>query len=450
MCYNCSNLISAIDRYIAKADDDLKDALKNEGYADPEMTVEYIEKIEDGVTDALKAETKILNKAIKRSIDLNVFARVWGEMAQEDTLAEDIAGVVTDNLRKFVPVCVGYYLKRTDRELVLHRLSKRAEAWISNWSTDLGKLMKLNSHEEIQRIYDKGLKEGIGIEELGRRILNNGIRDERYKARRCAITEVLTAHRAAQQEAYMQSPAVEEKMWRHTGNYRNKPRPNHEDIDGQIKPVNEPFDLVGADGVDYQPMYPGDTSLPAGERINCHCIIQPVVSDEILGMSLKERKALQQQALDEMDDEWEKSVDNSGISGIMKLGINLFDKSDPIFFDAFSIEEEPNFEDVYLHGSSSSVQIIRDGKPINLNPIEFIDVLKQKGYSGGNIRLASCSTGAGDNSFAQQLSKELRITVKAPDSDVYFIPDDGVLFVGSPYGNTGKWRVFKNGVEIND
>ena len=145
-----------------------------------------------------------------------------------------------------------------------------------------------------------------------------------------------------------------------------------------------------------------------------------------------------------------KGVDKTGGSGIIKLKINLFDKSDSIYFDTFSIEEEVGFQDVYLHGSPSAVQVIRNNKPVHLSVDEFVEVLKKSGYTGGNIRLASYSTGAGDNSFAQQLSQKLKITVKAPDDDVYFLPDEGVLFVGSPYGNTGKWRIFKNGVEIDD
>ncbi len=138
----------------------------------------------------------------------------------------------------------------------------------------------------------------------------------------------------------------------------------------------------------------------------------------------------------------------AGKTDIIKLVINLFDKSDPIYLDTFSIEEEPGFKDIYLHGSPSSVQIIRDGKPVNLTPKEFVEVLKERGYKGGDIRLASCSTGKGENSFAQQLSKELNAKVKAPTDDVYFAPDEGVLFVGSPYANTGYWRIFENGVEI--
>jgi hypothetical protein len=142
------------------------------------------------------------------------------------------------------------------------------------------------------------------------------------------------------------------------------------------------------------------------------------------------------------------SIDNSGKNGIMKLSINMFDKSDPIYKDAFSIEPEPGYEDVMLHGSPSSVQIIKNGKPQNLSANEFAVLLKQNGYKGGNIRLASCETGKGDNSFAQQLSETLGVKVKAPDDDVYFIPDEGIMFVGSEFSNTGNWRVFEKGVEI--
>ena len=41
-----------------------------------------------------------------------------------------------------------------------------------------------------------------------------------------------------------------------------------------------------------------------------------------------------------------KPVDNGGRSCIMKLQVNLFDKTDPLYFDSFSIEEEYGFEDI--------------------------------------------------------------------------------------------------------
>ena len=181
-------------------------------------------------------------------------------------------------------------------------------------------MMQLTSHKEIESILEKGLKNGSGIAEFTRNILDSGIRDEYYKARRVAVTEVLRAHSVAQQEAFMQSPSVSEKRWRHTGSYRNEPRKNHVEMNGKKVPKEEPFELTGRKGGTYQCMYPRDTILPPEESINCHCICQPVVNEEILGLSLEERQRLQQEAIDTMDDDWEKELDakNKAKAGIQE------------------------------------------------------------------------------------------------------------------------------------
>lgn len=319
MCMNCAPLIKAIDAYIAKADGDLADALGKEGYAKPKKTLKYAQDIEDGVAEALVEETDYFIAEAEKAVDLETFAKdIWPKVKLKDELKGKLAAVFKENLEKFMPEFIGYYIKQTDKDLKLPQVSKRTTAWVKSWSEELGEIMKLNSHKEIERILEKGLKDGSSIATFTREILDSGIRDEYYKARRVAVTEVLTAHRAAQQEAFMQSPAVSEKMWRHTGEYRNEPRQNHVDMDGQRVPVGEPFELVGADGGTYNPMYPGDPILPPEERINCHCIEQPVVSEEILGLPLEERQRLQQEAIDDMDDEWEKELDakNKAKAGI--------------------------------------------------------------------------------------------------------------------------------------
>lgn len=319
MCMNCAPLIKAIDAYIAKADGDFADALGKEGYAKPKKTLKYAQDIEDGVAEALVEETDYFIAEAEKAVDLETFAKdIWPKVKLKDELKGKLAAVFKENLEKFMPEFIGYYIKQTDKDLKLSQVSKRTTAWVKSWSEELGEIMKLNSHKEIERILEKGLKDGSSIATFTREILDSGIRDEYYKARRVAVTEVLTAHRAAQQEAFMQSPAVSEKMWRHTGEYRNEPRQNHVDMDGQRVPVGEPFELIGADGGTYNPMYPGDPILPPEERINCHCIEQPVVSEEILGLPLEERQRLQQEAIDDMDDEWEKELDakNKAKAGI--------------------------------------------------------------------------------------------------------------------------------------
>ncbi len=305
MC-GCGALLEAIDRYIEKADGDLADALGKEGYADPKKAVRRMESMEDGIADALTEETEYFEDEAEGSEDLEDFAGRWEKVKAADKTAGRIAGITGAQLREYMPGLVTAYIRQTDRDLKLEQVSRRTTAWVREWSGQLGRLMQLDSHEQIEKILTRGLEAGDGIAEFTRAIQDSGIRDEYYRARRVAVTEVLRAHSVAQQESFMQSPSVVKKAWRHTGEYRNKPRENHVAMDGQTVDKGGTFTLLGADGETYEPMYPRDTVLPPGESVNCHCICQPVVDESILGMTLAERQALQQKAVDEMDDEWEK------------------------------------------------------------------------------------------------------------------------------------------------
>lgn len=319
MCMACQPLIKAIDAYLAKADGDLADALDAEGYAEPQATIGYMQGIEDDVAEALVEETDYFLAEAEKAADLETFAAdIWPRVKLNDRLKAKLATVFTEHLSEFMPEFVAYYIAQTDRSLKLEVVSKRTVAWVESWSEQLGEIMQLNSHKEIETILTKGLKDGTGIASFTREILDSGIRDEYYKARRVALTEVLGAHSVAQQEAFMQSPAVVDKAWKHTGAYRNEPRQNHVDMDGQRVPKDAPFTLTGIKGGTYEPMYPRDVILPPEERINCHCISQPVVSEDILGLSLEERQRLQQEAIDTMDDAWERELDarNKAKAGI--------------------------------------------------------------------------------------------------------------------------------------
>lgn len=133
----------------------------------------------------------------------------------------------------------------------------------------------------------------------------------------------------------------------------------------------------------------------------------------------------------------------------LKLRINMFNKSDPLYYEAFSIDEESQYEDICGHGNPKQFEAWINGKKVVMNAHDFAQYLKESGnFTGQNLRFVSCAVGQGNDSFAQQLSKELEITVKAPDDDAYYNPKDGVITIGSPFTNTGKWRIFKNGDEI--
>lgn len=310
MCMRCGPLLKAIDAYLAKADDDLAGALGGEGYINPDDTVSAISGLEEKVAAALTEETEYILSEAEKAADLETFAKkTWPKVKSGDSLKANLQGVFRDEFTEFVPQFAGAYLDSFEAGLKIRVMSKRTTAWVDIWSGRLAEIMQLNSHRQIQAILDKGLEEKFSIAEFSRAIKSSGIRDEYYKARRVAVTEVLSAHRAAQQEAFLQSPATSEKMWRHTGTFITQPRQNHEDMDGQRVPKDEPYELQGANGETYYPQFPGDPILPPEERIECHCISQGIVSEEVLGLPLEERQRLQQEAIDELDEKWEAGLE---------------------------------------------------------------------------------------------------------------------------------------------
>lgn len=323
MCSECQLLIKAIDAYITKADNDLADRLKEEGYADSKNTVKHIEELEEKIAEVLQEQSKdfedLIESADKKGIDLEEFLKgSWQEFKTTNDIREKLFPIFFNEFTEYVPVLANFYMKEMDSELIVEQISEKTTDWIAQWSYELSDLMHLSSHEEIENILVKGLKNGKGIVETARDVLESGIRDEFYKARRAALTETLRAHSFAREESIQQCPASEYKEWIHTGNHKIEPRPNHVRMNGQKVLISENFKLKGADGVTYLADFPKDPALPAAEVINCHCIHRSITSEEILGLPLEERKKLQQQAIDEMGDEWKKELDarNKARAGI--------------------------------------------------------------------------------------------------------------------------------------
>ena len=86
-----------------------------------------------------------------------------------------------------------------------------------------------------------------------------------------------------------------------------------------------------------------------------------------------------------------KAVAKSKKYSIIKLQINYFSPTDPLFVEAFSMEEENGFVNVCMHGSPQSVQRIIDGVPKNFTAAEFAELLKSnKKYNGEDLKLLSC------------------------------------------------------------
>lgn len=96
-----------------------------------------------------------------------------------------------------------------------------------------------------------------------------------YRAERIVRTEVKRAQSVATQarleQAQEQVPGLR-KVWLWSGKIHG--RENHAAIDGQIRKVDEPFNLGP-----HLPMYPRDPILPPEESINCGCDEAPHIEE---------------------------------------------------------------------------------------------------------------------------------------------------------------------------
>jgi hypothetical protein len=193
-------------------------------------------------------------------------------------------------LSSTVPELADSIMQLIDKDIAFDQLSQRNLTWIEEWGDELGKLMKTSTHEKVTKVLYDGLAEGKSIQDMELQLAELPDFD-RTRARRTAITEVLTASSVAQDEAYLQSPAVTGKTWLHSGPRGINPRDAHVALNGTTIDVNERFNVNGHDA-----SYPRDTNLPASERVNCHCTMSPSVDESILGLSKEEKERLRREA----------------------------------------------------------------------------------------------------------------------------------------------------------
>ena len=313
MKINVTSLMSAIERYIAKADDNLEEKLSEEGYVNAAGVVKAINDLEDSVRDALEAEAESFWEILNEADDIESFLDdTWSTVSTSEELKEVLRKLFRkkfdEMLRQFTFEWIlsdaPDYAPAIDDE----RITKPAEQFIKDWSQQLADIMNLTTKDSIERILLDAQEKGWSIDDTAKIISDSGIRQPGYRSRRVALTEVLRIESYAQQEAMVQNPLAYAKKWKHV--LSSNPRENHMAINGQQVFKRETFTLTGADGATYRPLCPRDTSLPASESVNCHCLMEMVADESALGMSKEEWVKARSQVMDEVDAEWEKKIKN--------------------------------------------------------------------------------------------------------------------------------------------
>lgn len=119
---------------------------------------------------------------------------------------------------------------------------------------------------QLNQIISDGYREGKGINKVANDITQRFDQLASWEARRIARTEINTSHNQATRDQYKED-GVEYTQWIAAGDDRT--RDSHVDVDGEIIPIDGKY----SNGL----AFPGDTSGPLEEWINCRCSNAPFV-----------------------------------------------------------------------------------------------------------------------------------------------------------------------------
>ncbi|MCU5656470.1 phage head morphogenesis protein [Bacillus mycoides] len=300
-------LLTSLNEWIEKADtDDFTGSLPDDLEV-LDLLPGYVEDFEKEIATLLRKQRKYFLDGIKNYTKKDAVEKglkikdiidfVTGSLFGADTFAKSLSKAARKFLDYTMKDMTKAFMDAIDPDIQFKVFSKRTTKWIDNWSDELGKIMQINSHKAVERILNEGLEKGKGIKEIARELAKLPEFD-RKRAKTTAQTEVLAACSASQFESYRQSPAVTGKKWRHSGAKNNQPRDNHVAYDGTTVPVEDEFELPGSGE---KCMFPRDSSLSAKERVNCKCVLQPAVDNNILGLSEEEKQKIREETLKELN-----------------------------------------------------------------------------------------------------------------------------------------------------
>lgn len=138
-----------------------------------------------------------------------------------------------------------------------------AQAQIEGWGMDKTR----NAMGQVFRQWAEGDVPAGDLDFLQQRM-------PQYRREMIARTETIRASAAGSQSLFVDW-GVQQKQWLATRDGRT--RDAHAAADGQVREINEAFDIGG-----YKMMYPGDAGLgaPPSMFVNCRCALAPYFSEE--------------------------------------------------------------------------------------------------------------------------------------------------------------------------
>lgn len=131
-----------------------------------------------------------------------------------------------------------------------------------------GKGITRTTAERIAVIVQQALSEGLGVDDVARRIQDEFDSFRASRSRTIAVTNVTAGFEAGQYAAFRRA-GIRATRWLSERDLRV--RPTHYAADAQEQPLNTPFQVGRA-----LLLHPGDPAGPADEVIGCRCTLIPL------------------------------------------------------------------------------------------------------------------------------------------------------------------------------
>lgn len=277
----------ALDKLIEdNAKEYLKEHKKQSWYV---VALEGYKKITRSMLELLKEQSKDYGKAIEGKKLFNKKIKKNDEDINDD-INDDIKEVLENITKSFIENLEDFYdeeittssmllaAKASAEELDLkfnfNKYNKVTKKYLESKKIEWAKQVAETTENRVKELLVKGFQEGLGSYDIAESIYEDAVFSYN-RAEAIARTEIIGSCNYADYSMWQLDDDVYAKKWSSTGDGRT--RLNHSLADGQIRKLNEPFDVGGE-----KLMYPLDGSLGAGAGniVNCRCTMFYLTKEE--------------------------------------------------------------------------------------------------------------------------------------------------------------------------
>ena len=249
-------------------------AEKHDGWANYVWNVLEQNGVNEKILDEHLELRKYLEENVMTSTAMSTASHLWQAYSMQPRSTNEVS----------------QFFQKTYSEGFINRATRHA--------SQISAKMALTDANALQEAFKIGLTEGNGVYDVIANLRHHPDFNP-ARSRAFALTEVLTSYSEGAYLGMQESEIVDEKEWIHTGSHKNKPRPHHQALHETRVPVDGYFSVRG-----HLALYPRDPNLPVGERVNCHCGIEPAIDLDEYGITEEDLEQMRAEARDEIENEY--------------------------------------------------------------------------------------------------------------------------------------------------